>query len=100
ATSCRRSAAGDQPDFLWIWSSKLRRGEKSMATRIVSLVTCLFLTPALAFSQDAAALYQRHCATCHEASAQTRAPSRDALRQLTHERILDALDAITGRTAA
>src|SRR5215510_1009338 len=76
------------------------RGEKSMATRIVSLVTCLFLTRVLAFSQDAAALYQRHCATCHEASAQTRAPSRDVLRQLTPERILDALEAITGVMSA
>jgi len=71
-----------------------------MTTRIVFLVTCLFLTPALAFSQDAATLYQRHCATCHEASAQTRAPSRDALRQLTPERILDALEAITGVMSA
>src|SRR5262250_2913032 len=72
----------------------------SMTCRIVFFMTCLFLTPAFAFTQDAAALYQRHCATCHEASAQTRAPTRDALRQLTPERILDALEAITGVMSA
>jgi len=81
-------------------AKQLFKRRTSMATRIAFLVTCLFLTPALAFSQDAAALYQRHCATCHEASAQTRAPSRDVLRQLTPERILDALEAITGVMSA
>ena len=51
-----------------------------MAHRFVFLLICLFSMPALILAQDGAALYRRHCAMCHEASAQTRAPSRDALR--------------------
>jgi polyvinyl alcohol dehydrogenase (cytochrome) len=52
--------------------------------------------PALIFAQDGQALYRAHCASCHEASAQTRAPSRDAFRGLTPERILDGLEAQSG----
>src|SRR5262249_43107144 len=51
-----------------------------------------FAFPALAFAQDGQALYRAHCASCHDASAQTRAPSRQALQQLTPERILNALE--------
>ena len=65
-----------------------------MAHRFVFLLICLFSMPALILAQDGAALYRRHCAMCHEASAQTRAPSRDALRQLTPERIVYALESI------
>src|SRR3989449_753807 len=65
-----------------------------MAHRFVFLLICLFFMPALIFAQDGAALYRRHCAMCHEAGAQTRAPSRDALRQLTPERIVYALESI------
>ena len=65
-----------------------------MAHRFVFLLICLFSMPALIFAQDGAALYRRHCAMCHEAGAQTRAPSRDALRQLTPERIVYALESI------
>jgi polyvinyl alcohol dehydrogenase (cytochrome) len=50
----------------------------------------------MAFGQDGQTLYRAHCASCHEANTQTRAPSRDALRQLTPERILDALEAQSG----
>src|SRR5262245_12569029 len=64
--------------------------------RFFCLVLCLFLTPSLLSAQDAAALYRTHCASCHDASSQTRAPARDSLRQLTPERILDALESITG----
>ena len=61
-------------------------------------VSCLITLalPAVALAQDGQALYRAHCASCHEASAQTRAPSREALRQLTPERILDALEAQSG----
>src|SRR5436305_823821 len=45
-----------------------------MAHRFVFLLICLFFMPALIFAQDGAALYRRHCAMCHEAGAQTRAP--------------------------
>ena len=39
------------------------------------------------------ALFEEHCATCHTAAPNpdTRAPSRDALRQRTPEAILEAL---------
>src|SRR5215510_11175260 len=65
-----------------------------MAHRFVFLLICVFSMPALIFAQDGAAVYRRHCAMCHEAGAQTRAPSRDALRQLTPERIVYALESI------
>jgi polyvinyl alcohol dehydrogenase (cytochrome) len=52
--------------------------------------------PVLASAQDGQGLYRAHCASCHEASAQTRAPSRQTLQQLTPERILDALEAQSG----
>jgi polyvinyl alcohol dehydrogenase (cytochrome) len=65
-----------------------------MAHRFMFLLVCLLATPVLLLAQDGAALYRRHCATCHEAGAQTRAPSRDALRQLTPERIVYALESI------
>ncbi len=64
------------------------------------LLMAMLLIPALLSAQDAAALYKTHCASCHEASAQTRAPARDVLRQLTPERILDALESITGVMSA
>jgi polyvinyl alcohol dehydrogenase (cytochrome) len=66
----------------------MRRGFTSV------LITLGF--PAFMFAQDGQALYRAHCASCHEASSQTRAPSRDALRGLTPERILDALEAQSG----
>jgi polyvinyl alcohol dehydrogenase (cytochrome) len=65
-----------------------------MAHRSIFLLICLLATPAIILAQDGAALYRRHCATCHEAGAQTRAPSREALRQLTPERIVYALESI------
>ncbi len=66
-----------------------------MTGRFVSFLIT-FALPAVALAQDGQALYRAHCASCHEASAQTRAPSREALRQLTPERILDALEAQSG----
>lgn len=70
-----------------------------MAHRFIFLLTCLLATPAILLAQDGAALYRRHCATCHEAGAQTRAPSREALRQLTPERIISALESIASPMA-
>src|SRR2546425_6915605 len=71
-----------------------------MAHRFVFLLICLFFMPALIFAQDGAALYRRHCAMCHEAGAQTRAPSHEALRQLTPERIVYALESIASPMSA
>src|SRR5262249_1829060 len=70
-----------------------------MAHRFVFLLIGVFSMPALIFAQDGAALYRRHCAMCHEAGAQTRAPSRDALRQLTPGRIVYARESIGRRRA-
>jgi polyvinyl alcohol dehydrogenase (cytochrome) len=42
---------------------------------------------------SASALYQQHCALCHEASATTHAPTRAALKELAPETIMRALDA-------
>jgi polyvinyl alcohol dehydrogenase (cytochrome) len=64
--------------------------------RFVLLVIAGLTTTVSLWAQDGAALYRRYCASCHDASTQTRAPSRDALRQLTPERILDALESING----
>ena len=64
-----------------------------MSVGSVFLLTFM-LAPSVLLAQDGAALYRRYCASCHESGAQTRAPSRDALRQLTPERIMHALESI------
>ncbi|MEP7304659.1 MAG: PQQ-binding-like beta-propeller repeat protein [Acidobacteriota bacterium] len=54
---------------------------------------------------DGAALYQQHCASCHDNGA-ARAPDREALRSMVPQRVLDALETgqmismATGRSAA
>src|SRR5215813_8621137 len=65
-----------------------------MAIRFLSLLIFTLITSVAALAQDGATLYRRHCASCHDASAQTRAPSRAALGELTPERIVYALEAI------
>jgi polyvinyl alcohol dehydrogenase (cytochrome) len=44
-----------------------------------------------AAAEDAATLYSQLCASCHETGL-NRAPTRDALRQMTPERVLTALE--------
>ena len=54
---------------------------------------------------DGAMLYQRHCASCHDAGA-ARAPSRESFRAMSPTRVLSAMETglmismATGRTAA
>lgn len=48
------------------------------------------VTPLLA--QDGAALFKTYCAACHEAGDQSRAPSREVLKQLSPEQIITALE--------
>jgi polyvinyl alcohol dehydrogenase (cytochrome) len=43
-------------------------------------------------AQDGAALYKDTCASCHDTAVE-RAPSREALRTLSPERVLDAMEA-------
>ncbi len=65
----------------------------------------LLLAAGPAAAQNGAELYQRNCATCHEGGAD-RAPGRDALRDMTPERVLAAMETgpmvsmANGRTAA
>src|SRR5260370_4289289 len=53
---------------------------------------CLLLCAAVR-AQDGPALYQKHCASCHDAGAALRAPARAALRKLSPEEVLDTLEA-------
>jgi polyvinyl alcohol dehydrogenase (cytochrome) len=47
----------------------------------------------LAFAPpDGASIYQQRCAACHDKSAETRAPAASALRQMTPENIVRALE--------
>ncbi|MBZ5610421.1 MAG: PQQ-binding-like beta-propeller repeat protein [Acidobacteriia bacterium] len=48
------------------------------------------LSPLLA--QDGAALYKDRCAMCHDRSAETRAPAPTALRQMSPENVVRALE--------
>lgn len=57
-----------------------------------SIFLCFALPPAELSAQDAASLYGKWCAVCHEANAESRAPSRDVLAQMTPEQILAALE--------
>ena len=43
-------------------------------------------------AQDGEALYNTHCAICHEATGESPAPGRDTLRQMSPEQILGALE--------
>src|SRR5438093_1306201 len=56
-----------------------------------SLVLVAFVQPR-AQSADGAALFARHCATCHEGAGDGRAPSRSALAERSPESILERLD--------
>ena len=49
-----------------------------------------FIT-ALAAAQDGAALYKQNCATCHD-GGMDRAPSRDALKAMSADRVLAAME--------
>lgn len=69
----------------------------------VGCAALLLARPVVA--QDGAELYQRNCAMCHDGGAD-RAPGRDALRDMTPERVLAAMETgpmismANGRTAA
>jgi polyvinyl alcohol dehydrogenase (cytochrome) len=52
----------------------------------------LCLAASLCPAQDAAALFAKHCASCHQAGSATRAPIPSALKLLPRERIRGALE--------
>jgi polyvinyl alcohol dehydrogenase (cytochrome) len=58
----------------------------------LSLVLLAAAGPAFAADPDGAALYQQHCASCHDASAVTRAPAPAALRLMSPENIVRSLE--------
>jgi polyvinyl alcohol dehydrogenase (cytochrome) len=64
------------------WTSPWRRG---------ALMLLCMLGATAASAQDGAALYKEFCASCHDARVD-RAPSREALRGMSPQRILDALE--------
>ncbi len=66
-----------------------------MRLRLLALLSVfLWFGPAAVelSAQDAASLYGKWCAVCHEANAESRAPSRDVLAQMAPEQILAALE--------
>jgi polyvinyl alcohol dehydrogenase (cytochrome) len=55
--------------------------------------SAIFLsTLALAADPDGSALYRLHCAMCHESSGETRAPAPTAMKQMSPENIVKALE--------
>jgi len=52
----------------------------------------LFLIACGAFAQDGAALFEKHCASCHRPDSSTRAPLRDVLARVPRPAILAALE--------
>src|SRR5580704_1406261 len=54
-------------------------------------VTLLLASAIVLCAHDGAALYKEICASCHEGGAD-RAPSREALRAMTPDRVLTALE--------
>jgi polyvinyl alcohol dehydrogenase (cytochrome) len=61
--------------------------------RLFAVVVLIGVTaPHAALAQDGAALYKELCASCHDAAVD-RAPSREALRSMSAQRILEALEA-------
>jgi polyvinyl alcohol dehydrogenase (cytochrome) len=66
--------------------------------RIGALCALVIGPVAAVRAQDGATLYAAHCASCHEATDEARAPTRDVLRQLSPEQILQALEKGVMRT--
>ncbi len=61
--------------------------------RIQTVVALLLLAAAArAADPDGAALYRQHCASCHDASAVTRAPAPASLRLMTADNIVRSLE--------
>ncbi|HTS31617.1 MAG TPA: PQQ-binding-like beta-propeller repeat protein [Bryobacteraceae bacterium] len=63
--------------------------QKRLAIPVALLVLA---ASAHAADPDGAALYRQHCASCHDASAVTRAPAPAALRVMTPESIVRSLE--------
>src|SRR5947199_9325140 len=54
-----------------------------------------------AHAQDGAALYRTYCAICHEGpAADTQAPSREAMKRMSAEQVLESLETGSMRARA
>jgi polyvinyl alcohol dehydrogenase (cytochrome) len=62
-----------------------------LACIILATVGLSTTSPAIAAGADGAAVYEKHCASCHEQNA-ARIPPRSALQKLSPARILKTLD--------
>lgn len=58
----------------------------------MKIVVWLVLGSLSAFAQDGAEVFRNHCSTCHRAGSSTSAPLPDALRNLSAQTILAALE--------
>lgn len=58
----------------------------------VSVLVCIGSAAVPVSAQDAASLYGKWCAVCHEPNAESQAPGRDVLSQMAPEQILAALE--------
>jgi len=62
-----------------------------MRSKIYRCVTAAAMFAGIAAAQDGAALYKQNCAMCHD-GGMDRAPSREALRAMTADRVLAAME--------
>ncbi|MBI3678874.1 MAG: PQQ-binding-like beta-propeller repeat protein [Acidobacteria bacterium] len=62
---------------------------------MIPMQVWLLLWNLTAAAQDPRALYNKHCAVCHEASEATRAPAPSSLKVMSPEAVLRSLDAGT-----
>ena len=61
-------------------------------------VMALLMIACGVWAQDGAALFEKHCATCHRPGANTRAPLREALARMPSPAILATLETGTMKT--
>ena len=74
---------------------------KQLVYAATACVTLLILFAGIVSADDGATVYKQICASCHETGLE-RAPDRDALRAMSPERVLAALEtgAMISMTAA
>jgi polyvinyl alcohol dehydrogenase (cytochrome) len=56
------------------------------------IAVCLLLAACASYAQDGAAIFQSKCSVCHASGGATQAPLPDALRHMTWQAILTALE--------
>src|SRR5690242_9074545 len=62
------------------------------------IAVCLLLAACASYAEDGAAIFQSKCSVCHASGGASQAPLPGALRQLTWQAILTALE--TGKMKA